>query len=126
MPALLGTAQLSASDANITWAQRLAATRRLTGESSLPRLEETVMRQRLPMTALALIAPVLVGACATGAASRPAASPVTSLAAVTAADPATPVASVQGFYRSYAAARNTGQRLAEAVVRSHVAAWYVP
>jgi hypothetical protein len=84
------------------------------------------MRQRLPMTALALIAPVLVGACATGAASRPAASSVTSLAAVTTADPATPVASVQGFYRSYAAARNTGQRLAEAVVRSHVAAWYVP
>ena len=35
-------------------------------------------------------------------------------------------ASVRGFYRSYVAARKLGQLPAEAVVRSHVAAWYVP
>lgn len=85
------------------------------------------MRQRLPMTVLVLTAPALVCACATGASTtRPAALPVTSPAAVTIIGPATPVASVQGFYRSYAAARKMGQRLAETVVRSHVAAWYAP
>jgi hypothetical protein len=39
---------------------------------------------------------------------------------------ATVAASVRGFYRSYVAARKLGQLPAEAVVRSHVAAWYVP
>jgi hypothetical protein len=51
---------------------------------------------------------------------------VTSPAAVTRTGPATVVAYVQGFYRSYVAARKLGQRAAAAVVRSHVAAWYFP
>jgi hypothetical protein len=40
--------------------------------------------------------------------------------------PTTVVAYVQGFYRSYVAARKLGQRAAAAVVRGHVAAWYFP
>ena len=84
------------------------------------------MKQRLAITAVALSVSGLLCACATGGSASPAASPVTSPAAVPRTRPATVVASVQGFYRSYVAARNLGQRAAAAVVRSHVAAWYVP
>jgi hypothetical protein len=92
----------------------------------MPRLEEADMKQRLAITAIALSVPGLLCACTTGRSTRPAGSPVTSPAAVTRTGPATVVASVQGFYRSYAAARKLGQRAAAAVVRSHVAAWYFP
>jgi hypothetical protein len=106
--------------------QRPAAIQRRQGEQPLPRLEEADMKQRLSITALALMVSSLLCACATGGSTRPAASSATSPAAVTRTGPATVVAYVQGFYRSYAAARKLGQRAAEAVVRSHVAAWYFP
>jgi hypothetical protein len=84
------------------------------------------MKQRLAITAIALSVPGLLCACTTGGSASPAASPVTSPAAVTRPGPATVVAYVQGFYRSYVAARTLGQRAAAAAVRSHVAAWYFP
>jgi hypothetical protein len=84
------------------------------------------MKQRLAITAMALSVPSLLCACATGRTTRPAASSVTSPAAVTRTGPATVVADVEGFYRSYVAAHKVGQRAAAAVVRSHVAAWYLP
>lgn len=84
------------------------------------------MKQRLAITALAMSVSGLLCACATGGSTSPAASPVTSPAAVTRTGPATVVTYVQGFYRSYVAARKLGPRPAAAVVRSHVAAWYVP
>jgi hypothetical protein len=95
-------------------------------EQPLSRLEEADMKQRLAITAIALSVSSLLCACATGGSTSPAASSVTSPAAVTRTGPATVVAYVEGFYRSYAAARKLGQRAAEAVVRSHVAAWYFP
>jgi hypothetical protein len=52
--------------------------------------------------------------------------PATSAATAPGHAPATAVRYVQGFYRSYVAARKLGQRAAAAVVRSHVAAWYFP
>jgi hypothetical protein len=82
------------------------------------------MKQVLAITAIALILSSLLCACATGGSTSPAASSVTSAAAVTRTGPATAVAHVEGFYRSYVAARKVGERAAEAVVRSHVAAWY--
>ena len=84
------------------------------------------MKQRLAITAIALSVSSLLWACAAGGSASPAASLVTSPAAVTRTRPATVVASVQGFYRSYVAARKLGQRAAAAMVRSHVAAWYFP
>jgi hypothetical protein len=84
------------------------------------------MKQRLSITVIVLIVSSLLCACAAGRAAGPAASSVTSPAAVTRTGPATVVAYVQGFYRSYVAARKVGQRAAEAVVRSYVAAWYFP
>lgn len=84
------------------------------------------MKQRLAITAIALSVSSLLCACATGGSASPAASSVTSPAAVTRTGPATVVAYVQGFYRSYVAARKLGPRAAAAVVRSRVAAWYVP
>jgi hypothetical protein len=58
----------------------------------------------------------------------PPARPVPATTSATAAGTgaSTVVAYVQGFYLSYVAARKLGQLPAEAVVRSHVAAWYVP
>jgi hypothetical protein len=91
-----------------------------------PRLEEADVKQSLAITALALIVSSLLCACATGRPTGPAGSSVTSPAAVPSTAPATVVAYVQGFYRGYVAARKVGQRAAEAVVRSHVAAWYFP
>jgi hypothetical protein len=85
------------------------------------------MRRRLPFAALALMVPSLLCACATGGSTSPAASSAaTSPAAVISTGRAAVVADVQGFYRSYVAARNLGPRAARAVVRSHVAAWYFP
>lgn len=90
------------------------------------RLQEADMKQSPAITAIALIVSSLLCACATGGSTTPAASSVTSPAAVTRTGPATVVAYLQGFYRSYVAARKRGQRAAAAVVRSHVAAWYFP
>src|SRR5215469_16283797 len=84
------------------------------------------MKQRLAITAIALIVSSLLCACTTGGSIRPAASSVASPAAVTGTGPATVVAYAQGFYRSYVAARKLGQRAGEAVIRTHVAAWYFP
>jgi hypothetical protein len=84
------------------------------------------MRQRLSVTALALMVSSLLCACATGGSASPAASSVTSSAAAASTGLATVVAYVQGFYRGYVAARKLGQRAAGAVIRSHVAAWYFP
>jgi hypothetical protein len=92
----------------------------------MPGLEVADVRQRLSVTALALMVSSLLCACATGGSKSSAASSVTPPAAATSTGPATVVAYVQGFYRSYVAARKLGQRAAEAVVRSHVAAWYFP
>lgn len=82
------------------------------------------MKQRLAITAIALVVSSLLCACATGRPTSRVASSVTSPAAVTSTGPRTVVAYVQGFYRSYVAARKVGQRAAEGVARSHVAAWY--
>src|SRR5215469_1685569 len=94
--------------------------------TSPPGLEEADMKQRLAITAIALIVTSLLCACATGRPASRVASSVMSPAAVTSTGPRTVVGYVQGFYRSYIAARKVGQRAAEAVVRSHVAAWYFP
>jgi hypothetical protein len=106
--------------------QRSAAIQRRQDEQPLPRLEEADMKQRLAITAIALIVSSLLCACATGRPTSPVASSVVSPAAVTGTGPATVVAYVQGFYRSYVAAGKLGQRAAGAVVGSHVAAWYFP
>jgi hypothetical protein len=106
--------------------QRSAAIQRRQDEQPLPRPGEADMKQRLAITAIALSASGLLCACATGRPASPAASSVTSPAAVTRTGPATVVAYVQGFYRSHVAARKLGQRAAEALVRSHVAAWHFP
>lgn len=87
--------------------------------------EEVDMKQRLPMMAIALIAPSLLCACATGLAASPASSPA-SLAAPTRTGLTTAMASVQGFYRKYVAARNRGRSAAGALLRTHVAGWYLP
>jgi hypothetical protein len=58
--------------------------------------------------------------------SPPGPVPATSSATAAGHGPATLMAHVQGFYRSYVAARKLDQRAAEAVVRGHVAAWYFP
>jgi hypothetical protein len=84
------------------------------------------MKQRLAITAIALIVSSLLCACATGRPASPAVSSARSPAAVTSTGPGTVVAYVQGFYRSYVAARKLGQRAAAALVRSHVTAWYFP
>jgi hypothetical protein len=111
---------------NIAGVQRSAAIQRRQDEQPLPRLEEADMKQRLAITAGALIVSGLLCACTAGGSTGPAVSSVASPAAVTGTGPATVVAYVQGFYRSYVAARKLGQRAAGAVVRSHVAAWYFP
>jgi hypothetical protein len=68
--------------------------------------------------------PATTSAVAAGTPSATAAGTPSATAAGTGT--ATVAASVRGFYRSYVAARKLGQLPAEAVVRSHVAAWYVP
>jgi hypothetical protein len=85
------------------------------------------MRQRLPLTVLALIALGLLCACTRPAfTASSAASSIAPPAAVNSTRPAPAVAPVRSFYLNYSAARKLGKRAAEAVVADYVAAWYAP
>jgi len=93
-----------------------------------PRLEEAAMKQRTPMIAFALVLAGLLGACTTGRVARPAASSATTpLRPAAHTTPSSAITEVRGFYTRYVAARELGHiEAVAALVRSHVAGWYLP
>jgi len=82
------------------------------------------VRRWVSVAVIALLLSSLLCACAAGRPARPAAWSLASRSSVTGRG--TVVAYVQGFHRSYVAAHKVSLPAAEAVVRSHVAAWYYP
>jgi hypothetical protein len=84
------------------------------------------MNLRLPMLAITLITSSWLCGCTAGRTSNPAESPAMSPAAATGTEPGTAAAYVQGFYERYVAERKGGQGAATVLVRTHVAAWYLP
>ena len=85
------------------------------------------MKQRPAMIAIAVIMSGLLCACTTGRApDGPTASTAPPLAAATRARSTTVTTEMKGFYRRYVAAVRQSHAAAEALVRSHVAGWYLP
>jgi hypothetical protein len=106
--------------------QRPVAIRRRQDEQALPRLEEADMKQHLAIAAIALITSSLLCACTAVRTTTPSSSQATSPAAATGTGATRTMANVEGFYRSYVAALKHGDSAVDALVRSHVAAWYLP
>jgi hypothetical protein len=108
--------------------QRAVAIERRTGGRRFYFLKqrEANMTLRLPMVAITLIMSGLLCGCTAGSASAPTESSATSPVLATRAQPTAAATYVQGFYGRYVASRKEGQAAAMVLIRTYVAAWYLP